>query len=291
MTRATAALSHTDTLRNDILKAGYSILNSTDRSPANAEFHSARYALYSLAAANSDPESVSRLAQDMEIRMLGRKIFPISCEAGVTEECALAEKMLNDPALDFDKLYAGYYGETYEALMQAETDYLVGKLNIDLSMQRIAYIGGGAMPLPALLMARRYGCRVTIVDPHADSCAFASRLVERLNLSHLIDVVALGGQDFDYRGYDMAWMANWIDKKQPIFMKMKCCKDLRYVVARSAVEQSLSFIINDTVNPCNLCASEFKLVHKTTCPGLSLNSLIFENGPCAKASYCLHAAN
>ena len=148
------------------------------------------------------------------------------------------------------------------------------------------------MPLPALLMARQYGCNITIIDPHTTSCDLARRLVDRLGLSSLIDVVTIGGQDFDYTGYDMAWMANWIDQKRPIFMKMKCFKDLRYVVARSAVEQSLSFIINDTVNPCQLCTSEFKLVHKASPrQGLSLNSLIFENGPCAKASFCLHSAN
>ena len=96
-------VSKADALKSDILKAGYSILNSTNRAPTNADFHSARYALYSLAAANADPAVVSHLSRDIDIHALRQKIFPISCEAGVVEECAIAEKMLNDPALDFDK--------------------------------------------------------------------------------------------------------------------------------------------------------------------------------------------
>lgn len=250
-------------VREEILAAGRVIMSSTDRSPENRAFHDARYKLYELAAANADESLIRVLQADPEITGMTSAVFPLSCEAGIFEECAIAAKLLTEDNLTFGKIYRSYYGEVYESLMLDELAWLNGLGAIDMPSQRVAYIGGGAMPIPAMLLAQRMGCRVTIIDPHTESCRLAAGLIQRTGLSHLVDVQCLGGQEVDYGDYTLVWMANWIADKEPIFCRIQEYPQVRYVMARSAAQGSLSFIINHVVDPRSCCGKDFAALHVT----------------------------
>lgn len=250
-------------VREEILAAGRVIVSSTDRGPDNRAFHDARYKLYELAAANADETLINVLMADPEITRITSAVFPVSCEAGIFEECAIAAKLLTEDNLTFGKIYRSYYGEIYESLMLDELAWLNGLGAIDMPAQRVAYIGGGAMPIPAMLLAQRMGCRVTIIDPHAESCRLAAGLIQRTGLSHLVDVQCVGGQDVDYSAFTLVWMANWIADKEPIFCRIQESPAVRYVMARSAAQGSLSFIINHIVDPRSCCGKDFGVLHVT----------------------------
>lgn len=267
-------------LKDRILRAGHTILSAGERMPSNDVFHAARYELYEIAAEVHNPIVINALAADPDVQELSRHLFPLSCEAGVHEECSIAETLLNDPEMTFETVYNGYYGGIYEALMNDELAWFVQNTDINMADQSIAYIGGGAMPLPALLLAHHYQCRITIVDPHAPSMQLAQQLIARMGLSHLVDVSVAGGQEFDYTGYTMAWMANWMSDKNAIFRHVQNFPNVHHVVARSAADDTLSFVINDAIMLCAICNSKFKLAYKVPRrTGLSLISLIFQNNP------------
>jgi cysteine synthase B len=180
--------------------------------------------------------------------------------------------------LSFDMLYDRYYGGVYQALMDDEMAWFARQP--EGAPRHIAYIGGGAMPVPAMLMAKKMGVRVTIVDPHTESCMLAMSLLQRLGLSHLVSVMNCGGDQADLSGVTAVWIANWIDDKMPIFRNIHDFPNVKYVVARSAPKNTLSFVINDELD-CGLCGKDFELLHTTDKRAdLSLVSMIFQNGQC-----------
>jgi cysteine synthase len=266
-------------LKQQILDAGRVVVGSQTLGPANENFHRARYNLYSLAAAKIDPDLARRLSRDPEIRAMADAVFPLSCEAGVYEECDIARHLLSQPDLDFETVYQGYYGHIYEILMKDELDWFRTN-GINLENARIAYIGGGAMPVPAFLMARNLGARVTIFDPDEESCALAMALADRIGLKAQISVKTIAGEDALYERFDIAWIANWITDKMPIFRRIHEFSNVRHVVARSAAAETLSFIINDELD-CDRCGQDFELLHTTPKhDDMSLVSVIFKNPPC-----------
>ena len=265
-------------VREEILAAGRVIISSTDRGPDNRAFHDARYKLYELAAANADESLIRVLQADPEITGMTSAVFPVSCEAGIFEECAIASKLLSEDNLTFGKIYRSYYGEVYESLMLDELAWLNGSGGVDMSSQRVAYIGGGAMPIPAMLLAQRMGCKVTIIDPHAESCRLAEGLIQRTGLSHLVDVRNCGGEVADYGDFTLVWMANWIVEKEAIFCRIHEFPNVQYIAARSAARDSLSFIINHEVDVLSCAHTDFQVQHVTerrAC--VSLVSVLFGN--------------
>ncbi len=248
--------------------------------PGEREFsYRARYSLYDIAAAKVDPELVRALSKDPEIRAIADAVFPLSCEAGVYEECDIARNLLKETDLTFDLVYDRYYGRVYEALMRDELSWFEQN-GVNLKGAHIAYIGGGAMPVPAFLMARILGARITIFDPDQTSCDLALALAERIGLKDQILAKTIGGEDAVYERIDVAWIANWITDKLPIFRRIHEFSNVRHVVARSAAAETLSFIINDELD-CDRCGQDFELLHTTPKhDDISLISLIFKNPPC-----------
>jgi cysteine synthase len=95
------------------------------------------------------------------------------------------------------------------------------------------------------------------------------------------------GQAFDYSEATLAFAANWIPNKVGIFARLAEYPNLKFVVFRSAAEESLSFIINDAVHICDICDHGLDLVHKTEKrESISLVSLVLRQNK--DASSCEH---
>lgn len=258
----------------EIMQAGNVIVATTDVSPSNKAFHDARYKLFRLACATADEDVLCDIACNANIQCLTKKIFPVSCRAGIYEECDIARSLLADDALDFDKIYRSYYGDTYRTLMDDELAFL----DTSLAGKTVAYIGGGAMPVPALLMAKEKGCQIVVVDPHKESCDLAGALAAKLGLENKFKVVCKPGEVMDYSGIDMVWIANWIERKEGIFKRISGFADVSNVIVRSAARNSLSFIINDPVDADAVCPQGYELLHTTAKrDSVSLESMIFRN--------------
>lgn len=81
----------------------------------NAQFHQARYKLYSIASSDVSVSDASVIAADADVLALARDVFPISCDAGVLEECRIAENLLGESNLTFGKIYRAYHGQIYQS--------------------------------------------------------------------------------------------------------------------------------------------------------------------------------
>ena len=217
----TTNLQDIESIKSDIMYLGGQIISASDLSPQNDNFHQARYKLYDLAAADVSKEVVEAIRNDEKLQNLIKQIFPISCEAGIHEECFIAEQLLKREHLTFGHIFRNYHGAIYEALMSDELAYFDTQDDVYMPDEHIAYIGGGALPIPAMLLAQKTGCRVTIIDPHVPSCQVARRLIKRIGLDHLIDIVSQPGQMYDYSNATMVFTANWIPNKNEILLFLR----------------------------------------------------------------------
>lgn len=263
-------------LRDELIASGRQFLAGLTGGADNDNTHQARYRLYDLATRQVGTRAYQALRRDPRIIELARQVFPASCAAGITEECAIARDLLANPHLTFGHIYRNYHGPIYEALMEDELDYLKAQEDLDMSSARVVYIGGGAMPIPAMLLAQRVGCKITIVDPDETSCTLARALIKKVNLDHLVSVEQVAGQHYNYSECDLVCTANWIPCKDDIFARLGEFANIRYCVFRSAAEHSPSFVINDEISLCQVCDHGFQLKHRTKKrDGISLVSLVF----------------
>ena len=275
--KANHPYSDIESVKNDIILFGNQIVSADNLSPENDNFHQARYKLYDLAASNMPSDVVNAIRSDEKLNSLIKQIFPISCEAGIHEECFIAQQLLKKDHLTFGHIFRNYHGHIYESLMNDELAFLEAQDNIQMSEEHVVYIGGGAMPIPAMLLAQKTGCRITITDPHAPSCYVARQLICRVGLDHLIDIVTVSGQTFDYSDATLVFTANWIPDKAGIFARLAEFDNLKFVIFRSAADETLSFIINDSIRVCDVCNYGLELLHKTKKrENISLISLVLQ---------------
>lgn len=82
------------------------------------------------------------------------------------------------------RLAAFPYRANYEQLTELELHLLAG-VGCDLSrLERICFLGGGPLPLSALLLGRRLDVRIDVVDRDREASSLAEEVIGRLQLSH-----------------------------------------------------------------------------------------------------------
>jgi len=70
------------------------------------------------------------------------------------------------------------------------------------------FVGGGPLPMTAIVLAKIYGVRVTIIDYDKQACKISEELISKLELGDLIYIVNQDGAVFnDYGKYDVVFVA------------------------------------------------------------------------------------
>ncbi|MBM3206056.1 MAG: hypothetical protein FJZ43_00330 [Candidatus Staskawiczbacteria bacterium] len=90
----------------------------------------------------------------------------------------------------------------------------------------ILFIGGGPLPITAILIAQNHGQKVTVIDADAFACDISRRLVKKLGLSKKIIIIqsdALGFQN--YRQFNVIFLASLVgiekNMKENILLHMR----------------------------------------------------------------------
>lgn len=87
------------------------------------------------------------------------------------------------PAIELEQ-YPYYHN--YEQLTQLEYQSL--RVLGERRITRVLFVGSGPLPLSAILLARTFGVRVTCLDKDEDAVRLSGKLIEKLGLSHVIEV-------------------------------------------------------------------------------------------------------
>lgn len=119
------------------------------------------------------------------------------------EEC-WAERILRSKR-PHDELKLFPYWNNYERLTALEWQAIVRHR---AAVSRIVFLGAGPFPATALILAKRYGCFITLVDCNARAVACAQQLVRSLGLSSKINVIHARAEAFtDFADIDIVYVA------------------------------------------------------------------------------------
>ncbi len=130
------------------------------------------------------------------------------------------------------------YIENYRKLTQLEWFSLLSCTTH--KTHSICFIGGGPLPLTAIILAQKYAQTITILDKDRLACKIAKKLVERLNLGNKITIIEADGSQYkDYKMFNVIMVAALagMDRtgKEKIMLKIKqCAHKEAHILARSS---------------------------------------------------------
>ncbi|MCA2216935.1 nicotianamine synthase family protein [Jidongwangia harbinensis] len=138
--------------------------------------------------AHADPVDVSSVLTDPRIA---------EARDNLVRLCAVGESQLEDwwarrtlAAPDpHAELAAFPYLRNYEQLAHLERHALAGTGHRPGDSGRLCFIGGGPLPLSAIMLSRMLRTTVTVVDQDADAVELSRRLIGRLGLADRISVL------------------------------------------------------------------------------------------------------
>lgn len=105
---------------------------------------------------------------------------------------------------------------------------------------KVVFVGGGPLPLTAIVMAQQYTDKITVLDIDETACELSSQLVRKLKLDKKIEIIKTDASKFEnyknYNAFVVAALAGAnMNSKRKILQKIK--KDspkLSHILARSS---------------------------------------------------------
>lgn len=190
---------------------------------------------YVLTFNNLEPEEAEKhikgMVNDGEITEL-----QVICGLG---EAALERYWAREIIEHSQELTSFPYYQNYVDLTKLEMS-LLDQEDRDWCDFPVLFIGGGSLPMTAIMLAYSGGIKSTIVDIDAEAIRLAEQVISQLGLSHLISVQSSDGANFsDYKNYKtiyVAALAGLGDKpKQLIFQQIAAqVSGQQLLVARSS---------------------------------------------------------
>lgn len=104
------------------------------------------------------------------------------------------------------------YHSNYRDLVNLEIlNIKVYKKNI----KKILFIGGGALPITAIILAQKYNYNVTILERDQESYDISTELISKLTLNNKINIVLCSALYYvDYDEYDLIYIAAMVGDNQ-----------------------------------------------------------------------------
>ncbi len=100
----------------------------------------------------------------------------------------------------------------------------------------ILFIGGGPLPMTAIILASAYKQKVTILERERVAFQIASKLIQKLKLNKKIQVVNSDALDFNlYYKHNVIFLAALVSQKNKVLSKIKLkIKKNTHILARSS---------------------------------------------------------
>jgi nicotianamine synthase len=129
------------------------------------------------------------------------------------------------------------YLKNYQDLTKLELSNLKNCLLHD--EHNYLFIGGGPLPMTAILLAKEYDLTVTILDNNKQACALSQKLIQLLNLQNKISIINKDGEIYNYCKHNVIYIAALAgtnsESKQKIFNKIKkTAPDNAHILARTS---------------------------------------------------------
>ncbi len=166
------------------------------------------------------------------------------------------------------------YFSNYEQMTRDEVALLKNN-GLDINKKAL-FIGGGALPLTAILMAVEHGYQVDCLDSDAEACLLAEKLIRSSGLSNLVRIINVDSNDFaHYSDYQIVIVAALVgisdeEKMQVIKQVKREIKSDSYVLLRSV--EALGNLLYRQVSEEHL--AQMSVIHRGLKKSDYINTLI-----------------
>lgn len=104
---------------------------------------------------------------------------------------------------------------------------------------KFLFVGGGPLPMTALVLAKKYKISSTVLDMNEEAVEKAKNVIKSLHLSNLIEVKYISGENFNYKNYNVVFIAALAgldsQTKNRIFQQIKSTASRgTHIMARSS---------------------------------------------------------
>ena len=203
------------------IRIAYSDLrDETDLSPHNPKVNACLSDLVCQLNAAHCCEQGPFLANHEELAEERHKLPELCGKAECEMERYWAKRLLALPSLNWGDVESFWYYHNYIALWQLEKNLLGGTVHAP----RLIFLGGGSLPLSALLALRENPqLQAVCVDFDAEACTLSQQLANGLGLGQRMQAVCASAQDFAYQPNDLVLCASLIQYKEALYDKLYAC--------------------------------------------------------------------
>ena len=208
------SVTRTLSLREDFIKAindSYKLLSTArDLSPDNEAVAKSIMNLRQILTECVSPEMTKFLLTAPELKE-ARKNLPELCGRAECEtEKHWARTLLAQPACDITEFL--YYPK-YKALCSGEFD-----LFRQYSFNRISFLGSGAMPMTAFMLAHMHpNVPIVCVDSDEEACNLSRQLCEKLGLQNRMTILHMKAIDYIPVKNELVFCAALLEGKKEIY--------------------------------------------------------------------------
>jgi len=137
-------------------------------------------------------------------------------------------RLISSRAISFNGLGEFWYFENYRSLVNAELALLGSAVGT-----RAIFLGSGALPLTAVLLARRLpGLRVQCVDSDPEACELSRALIRRLGMENRSTIIEARAEELQFRSSDVVICASLL--QAPMLYDVLANNGVKTVIIRDA---------------------------------------------------------
>lgn len=207
---------------DEALKVHRTLQTEADLSPRNAVINQTLSNFYLTVIKSYSEEEESLILEHPVMQSILKDLLAKLAMSETAMEYFYAERLLKDASLRYHSLSQFIYWNNYERLIQLELSVLQ-RLLVTQSFsvgQSLAFVGSGALPLTAIIIAVQFHMPVTCIDCDAQACSVSSKLMERLSLGEACKVVNRSGQSHNYSSHPVVLIASLVPNKAEVVLRV-----------------------------------------------------------------------
>ncbi|MGA8768897.1 MAG: nicotianamine synthase family protein [Rhodomicrobium sp.] len=267
--------SAVDTVIGKIVAVHALLTNEGDLSPRNQKISTALRELVDLLLRSYSSAEAAAIVNHPEVTALRISLLDRLSEAESALERFWSQRFRNRKTLHVRDLREFLYWRNYERLLGMELKALAAIRRFKARKHgEIVFVGGGPLPLSAIVLHMRTGKPVLCVDADAEASECAGKLLAKLSLFQ-VSAVHTDGVDFDYGGASAIFIASLTNRKMDVAKRIvETCKEP--VVAVRTVD-GVRALLYRPADLAALKAAGLSLAGQTKADAETINSTLFFN--------------
>lgn len=156
-----------------------------------------------------------------EVQKIRPSLLEMLSGAEYEMEVHWGDHFANKGAMQPEDLDEFWYRDCYANLIAEEISALK-KVDVEPNHEHsIVFIGSGPLPMTAIDMHLQTGAKIVCVDNDEKAVTVSRQMIDNLGLSDVIEVYHSSGEDFDYGGNDIVFVASLISQKEGVVERIR----------------------------------------------------------------------